>query len=266
MPRASRRSSITRRRSRPLYYAIAALWMRAGEPFTSDGPLIYWTRFLNVLLAAALVWVAYAASARLFPENRFVRLGVPLLVALVPQDAYYGIQSDVLSPLCFGLAFVGLTDFLRAEGPSRRQAMFTGLAVAATCLVKSSSLPLLAVAAVTLLCGGRAARLDANRGRRRLRGSDGSRSAPFGPVVVWFGWNLANFGDLTGNAAEDRVARLDVQPGGRLAAAPDVLAGRGAHVLVRADGKFLAGGVCLGRRAHWPLRGPMLSTRCRPRC
>jgi len=183
----------------PLYYAIAALWMRAGELFSSDGPLIYWTRFLNVFLAAALVWVAYAASARLFPENRFVRLGVPLLVALVPQDTYYGIQSDVLSPLCFGLAFVGLTDFLRAEGPSRRQAMFTGLAVAATCLVKSSNLPLLAVVAVTLLWWAR---------RPARREWLSTAAAPLGwfalgaigPVVVWFGWNFANFGDLTGNA------------------------------------------------------------------
>jgi hypothetical protein len=196
----------------PVYYAIAALWMRAGEPlFSTGGLLIYWTRFLNVFLAAALVWVAYVASASLFPANRFVRLGVPLLVALIPQDTYYGIQSDVLSPLCFGLAFVGMIGFLRAEVPGVRQAILTGLAVATICLVKSSNLPLLAVVAVTMLL----------KVRRLFRsGSLSAAAAPlgwfllcaFGPVIVWLGWNLSNFGDLTGNAPKIQLLGWAYRP------------------------------------------------------
>ena len=196
----------------PLYYAIAALWMRAGElVLSSGGLLVYWIRFLNVFLAAALVGVAYLASASLFPEHRFMRLGAPLLVALIPQDTYYGIESDVLSPLCFGLAFVGMIGFLRAEGPGTRQAVLTGLAVAATCLVKSSNLPLLAVVTVMLLLAMR---------RSFRSGSLSATAVPLGwfmlcalgPVIAWFGWNLANFGDFTGNGPKIQLLGWTYSP------------------------------------------------------
>jgi hypothetical protein len=196
----------------PLYYAVAALWLRAGELMFSDaGLLSYWIRFLNILLAVALVRVAYAASATLFPARRFIRLGVPLLVAFMPQDAYYGIQSDVLSPLCYGLAFVGMIRFVRAEVPTSREGILAGLAVAATCLVKSANLPLLAVLAGTLL-------LSARRWARA--GSLREAATPlaalllcaFGPVFVWFGWNLVNFGDVTGNADKVRLFGWTYKP------------------------------------------------------
>ncbi len=91
----------------PLYYAVAALWLRLGQFFgLAGGLLLYWIRFLNVFLAAALVWLGFAAARLIFPEGRFVRLGVPVLLAALPQDIFYSIQNDVLSPLCFGMAFI----------------------------------------------------------------------------------------------------------------------------------------------------------------
>jgi len=182
----------------PLYYTVAALWLRLGRLFgLAGGFLLYWIRFLNVFLAAALVWLGFDAARLVFPETQFVPLGVPVLLAVLPQDIFYSIQNDVLSPLCFGLAFIGLVRLLRADVPSVRLGLCTGLSLAAVCLVKVSNLPLVAVAAVAVLIQTwRLARA------RRLRAASPALailllSAGL-PIACWAAWNLHNFGDLFG--------------------------------------------------------------------
>jgi len=131
----------------PLYYALAGLWLNLGRVSgITGGWLLYWVRFLNMFVAAALVWVGFVAAKLVFPDRQFMRLSVPLLLAVWPQTAFYSIQSDVLSPLCFGVAFVALIKFLQAEQPTLYLALLLGLALAATCLVKFGNVPLLAVA------------------------------------------------------------------------------------------------------------------------
>jgi hypothetical protein len=86
----------------PLYYTVAGAWWRLGKALGfHDGPLLYWLRFLNVLLVGALVWLGYSAARLVFPERKLLRLGVPALLAFMPQTAFYSIQNDVLSPLWF---------------------------------------------------------------------------------------------------------------------------------------------------------------------
>ncbi len=54
----------------PLYYTLAALWLNLGRVFQiTNGWLLYWLRFLNVLLAVALVWVGFAAARLIFPDQ-----------------------------------------------------------------------------------------------------------------------------------------------------------------------------------------------------
>ena len=184
----------------PLYYAIAALWLLLGRLFgLAGGMLLYWIRFLNVFLAAALVWLGFAAARLIFPERRFVRLGVPALLAVFPQDTFYAIQNDVLSPLCFGIAFIALVRWLRADVPSARLGLCTGLSLAVVCLVKVSSLPLVAVGAVAVLIGAwRLAR--AGRLRAALPALTLALLSAGLPIVCWAAWNLHNFGDITGAA------------------------------------------------------------------
>ncbi|TFG98282.1 MAG: DUF2142 domain-containing protein, partial [Myxococcales bacterium] len=135
----------------PLYYSLAAAWMGAGRLLGFGGAhLLYWVRFLNVFLIAGVVLTSFAAARSIFPDRRAVRLGVPMLVAFLPQDTFYAIQSDVLSPLCFGVAFVFLVKLLRVGMPGYGTAAIAGGAVAATALVKSSNLPLVAVAILVL--------------------------------------------------------------------------------------------------------------------
>jgi hypothetical protein len=95
----------------PLYYVTAAGWFHVGQWIGfNGGRALYWVRFLNVAFVAALVWLAYVAARIIFPNQVALRLGIPLLVASIPQDAFYGIDNDVLSPICFGVTFICLLE------------------------------------------------------------------------------------------------------------------------------------------------------------
>src|SRR5664280_2844562 len=136
----------------PLYYAMAGIWMRVGDWLGLNGGfLLYWIRFLNMFLAAALVCLGAWVVRSLFPERGFVQLGVILLLAFYPQDTFYSIESDVLSPLLFGLVFLAMVKWMFTDAPSIRLAVFTGLALAGTGLVKATNWPLLGVAALAAL-------------------------------------------------------------------------------------------------------------------
>ena len=135
----------------PLYYSIAGAWWRLGKLLKLDGgQLLYWLRFLNIPLIAALAWLGWFAARKIFSENIFVRIAVPAFIAFMPQTTFYAINNDLLSPLTFGAAFVLLLKLCEAEISTKGLAAATGLALAATFLTKISNLPLLAVAGMFL--------------------------------------------------------------------------------------------------------------------
>jgi hypothetical protein len=188
----------------PLYYTLAGLWWRLGKVCGIEGGhLLYWLRFLNVLFMAALVWLGHAAARTIFPENSFLRLGVPALLAFIPQTAFYAIQNDALSPLCFGAAFILLVKFFQAETPGARLGAAAGLALAATFLTKISNLPLLAVSGIFI-----ALKIAQLARGGKLRRSVSPFAALFYcaalPMVAWLAWTKCNFGDFTGTAAKIR--------------------------------------------------------------
>jgi hypothetical protein len=186
----------------PLYYALAALWWDLGKLCgLHDGSLLYWLRFLNIILIVVLVWLGFAAARLVFPAQKFLQIGVPALIAFIPQTAFYSIENDVLSPLCFGTAFIFLIKYLRAENPGVRLGIFTGLALAATFLTKISNLPLLAVSAPVILF--KAAQLA---GAGKLRAAFPSLAAlavcAALPMAAWLAWCKHAFGDFSGTAAK----------------------------------------------------------------
>jgi len=79
------------------------------------------------------VWLSYWAAHTLFPECRVTHLGVPILLAFFPQDIFYSVNSDVLTPLLFAVAFVGLMRIV-LEDWSMAFHVLTGLAVSAAFL------------------------------------------------------------------------------------------------------------------------------------
>ena len=184
----------------PLYYSVAGAWWRLGKLLALDGgQLLYWLRFLNAPLLAALVWLGGLAARNVFPESRFIRLAVPALIAVMPQTTFYAINNDILSPLTFGLAFVLLLKLGDAEAVSPRLAAALGLALAATFLTKISNLPLLAVAGMFI-----AWKMLRLAGNKNLRPAVPSLAilllCAALPMAAWMAWCAINFGDLTGTA------------------------------------------------------------------
>jgi hypothetical protein len=186
----------------PLYYVIAGLWLNLGRVFDITGVwLLYWVRFLNVFFAGTLVWIGFVAAKLVFPDRQFIRLGVPILLAVWPQTTFYSIQSDSLSPLCFGIAFIGLIKFLRAEPPAVPLAICTGLALAATCLVKTTNIALLFVVGIALIF--KSQKLAEKTALRSLLAPlAGLIISAAVPIAVWFVWNYHTFGDFTATGSK----------------------------------------------------------------
>ena len=116
----------------PLYYATAGAWLVVGRALgLEDGRLLYWVRGLGALGAFALVLVAAWALRFVAPESRFVRLGVPALLAAFPLDSVYYLTGDALSPLLGGLAFLLVARLVVDPAASTRAHVAAGLALAA---------------------------------------------------------------------------------------------------------------------------------------
>jgi Predicted membrane protein (DUF2142) len=196
----------------PVYYALAGLWWHLGMALgLHDGFLLYWLRFLNGLFVAALVWLGFAGARMIFPKNPFLKLGVPVLLAFMPQTAFYSIQNDALSPVCFGVAFICLAAFWRTESPGVRLGTATGLALAATYLTKISNLPLLIVSVVVVSLKIR--RLAMAGQWRVSRPALAALALCAGlPIGAWLAWMKYNFGDFTGTMAKIQYLNWTYQP------------------------------------------------------
>ncbi len=138
----------------PLYYTAAAAWLQLGRAMgISGGEIAFWLRFLNAPLMVLLVWLAHRCCIRLARSGASdridLRLGVPLLVATLPQDAYYSINADLMAAVLatatiWGIACLGSRDDSDSRTPVY---LATGLAASAAVLTKLSNLPLLVVLA-----------------------------------------------------------------------------------------------------------------------
>jgi hypothetical protein len=183
----------------PLYYMLAGFWWYVGQWFGLEGGhLLYWLRFLNILLVAALVWLGYITTRVIFPDNPFLRISVPVLMAFLPQTAFYSIDNDVLSPLCLGVAFFFLVKWLRPEIPRVRSGAMMGLALAVAFLTKMSNLPLLAVALVVVVL--KIHRLAIQNNFRAVLPAASALFLCAGlPMGLWIAWCKIHFGDFTGS-------------------------------------------------------------------
>lgn len=188
--------------SPPIYYAAAGAWWDAGKLIgLANERLLYWLRFLNILVVIAIVWLGWLTAKKIFPENIFGRIAVPALIAFMPQTAFYSINNDILTPLMFGAAFLLMLNFWDTDVPKIPLAAGLGLALAATFLVKISTLPLLAVSAgfiaLKLLHLTRAGKIKAG-----CPALVTLSICTVLPIAMWMLWCKLNFGDFTGSAVK----------------------------------------------------------------
>ena len=194
----------------PTYYLLAGLWCWLGRLLgLTGGHLLYWIRFLNVPIVAAFVWLSYIFSRKLLPDGR-QRIAVPLIIAFFPQDIFFSITSDVLSPLMFAAAFFMLLEICFGE-KSWRYHLLTGLAVAATFLTKVSNITILPLAAAVFLI-----KIKQAVSQKQLKHYIPSLAA-FAvtvtiPVALWLGRNYILFGDLVGAAKSMQLRTWTKKP------------------------------------------------------
>ena len=105
--------------SPPVYFVLAGLWLDLGQCAGWTGPQsVYWVRFLNIPLFAALIVAAYGFCRAYFPA--WVAYAVPAMLALLPSTTYYYVNNDVLSPLAMLLALWALLRWHEQPGDGWR--------------------------------------------------------------------------------------------------------------------------------------------------
>src|SRR6266567_1683091 len=185
----------------PLYYGLASVWWRVGEYLGLAGlQSLYWIRFLNVPLIAIVVWLGYVTARTIAPERVDLRIGVPVLVAFIPQNVFYAMNNDVLSPVCFGVLFLCVLQWLRTKTPSFLLGALTGLAIAATYLTTQSNLPLIAIALIAIIA--KLVPVIRQKSRGAVIGLPALVLCAAIPIAAWAIWTRYQFGDLTGSTAK----------------------------------------------------------------
>ena len=185
----------------PLYYALASEWWWIGKQVGLTGiQSLYWIRFLNALIVAMIVWLGYVTASMIAPARADLRIGVPLLLAFLPQNVFYAMNNDVLSPVCFGVLFLCVLQWLRTNAPSFSCGAFTGLAIAATCLTKMSNVPAVAFAVVIIIA--RLVVIIRTAPRVGLIALAAIVFCAAIPIGGWMLWTKSHFGDLSGSAGK----------------------------------------------------------------
>jgi hypothetical protein len=183
----------------PLYYTIGALWWRLGQLIGLSGiNALYWLRFLNVVLVGLIVWLGYLVARIVDPEHLDVRLGVALLLAVIPHNVFYSLNNDVLSAVCGGALFLALVRWLQTESAGLTLGLITGFAAAAAYLTKIANLPLIIAASIALIAISlwRVPKQPA----RALGAFAAYMLSAAVPIAAWMLWSKMRFGDLTGSA------------------------------------------------------------------
>ncbi len=194
----------------PLYYLVAGGWYRIGAAMgLSDWRLLYWTRFLNGILYGLFVWVSYRFVCQVYPKGRFLCVAVPALLAVFPQDVFFGMNRDVLSPLMCAAALLFMAKALAERQNQASFLMIASLLVGLSFLVEVSNCVLYgALLATVWLWAFRSPRML----RDKVRVLSASTVASVLPPSLWMLRNYFVLGDLTGSAAKVRVLGWTAQP------------------------------------------------------
>lgn len=117
----------------PVYYLTAGAWYKLGARLGMNAWLLdYWPRFLNPIVYALLIWLSYRFVRIVYPERTFLHLAVPAILAVFPQDVFYGLNRDVFSAPLAAAALVAMISAAEIK-PGRERclvlcAFLTGLA------------------------------------------------------------------------------------------------------------------------------------------
>jgi hypothetical protein len=195
--------------SAPVYYFTAGMWYNAGKLLGLEGGyLLYWIRFLNIGIFVLLVWLTWLFCKNILGMNPGLRISVPLLLVFFPQDVFYTINSDVLSPLLF-LTSLYMLYSVTISKKNMRYYFYTGIVIALTYLTKLSNLPILAVT-IIILCAKTRQLLKENGPGKQVLSLIVLILAFTVPIACWHGWNAYALNDPTGTV--EKIKHLQWTP------------------------------------------------------
>jgi hypothetical protein len=188
--------------SPPVYYLVASAWYRLGEALGLKGwRLPYWVRFFNVLLYALFVWIAYAVTKRVYPESEFVCVAVPALLAVWPQDVFFGINRNVLSPLLAAAILLVLFRSTQKDRGSYVWLVGGGLLTGAAFLTDVSNVVWFGALAIIFFIRGAGSAKTGSASREFAAMGASAMAAVLSPIL-WMLHNRAVTGDVTGSTAK----------------------------------------------------------------
>lgn len=194
----------------PLYYIVGAGWYRLGMILgLRSWGLVYWLRFLNPFAYGIFVWTAYKLVRRVYPDRPFLFTGVPALLAVFPNDVFYGMNRDVLSPALCTFILLLMIESIAEEKHSGWTLLLASLLVGLGFVLEVSNCIFYGVLAATLWRWMR--RPEVPRGRKVMIGSLSTALSLVFPLV-WMVRNYLVVGDLTGSRAKLQWFGWTVKP------------------------------------------------------
>jgi hypothetical protein len=194
----------------PFYYIIAGLWCAVGRCIGMAGKnLVYWIRFLDVPLFISLVWLSYSIAKVIFPEKPSLRIALPLLIAFFPQDTFYSITNDSLSPVLFAVSFLMVLKIL-FENKSNYYAFLAGLFISAAFLTKISNFTVLLLLLAVLFAKSKC--LLAERNFKGFIPLITLSLAAMTPIALWLLRNHIVFGDALATVAKENYFGWKIKP------------------------------------------------------
>jgi hypothetical protein len=186
----------------PIYYSLAAAGYEVGGWLKLAGiQRLYLAKLVNVPIVALFVWLAYRFCRRWYPDRPEIRIGVAVLLTFLPQDLFYSLNSDVLSPLLYTTSLMLLLSWYRAESPRAWLGMALGLAIGFAFLVRYTNVVLVVIAGALGLAKLRAISRE-GRGAKGLGALSTVALGAAAPVAIVFLRNAILLGDFTGTQAK----------------------------------------------------------------
>lgn len=203
---------VTEAQSPPVYYMVAAAWYKVGGWLgMKDWALVYWVRFLNAILYAVFVWVSYLFVKQVYPARDFLCVAIAGFLAVFPQDVFFGVNRDILSPLLAALVLLLMFRALQGEAAGGVALVAGGFLTGIAFLADIPNGVLFgALAAVLLIRIMRAARK--RDGTREYAIIAATVVAAALPPLLWVARNRAVMGDFTGSKAKIAFLGWTVKP------------------------------------------------------
>ncbi len=205
---------VTEAQSPPVYYAVAGVWYKLGALLgIKDWALAYWVRFLNAILYGVFIWIAFLFVREVYQQNTFLCVAVPGLLAVFPQDVFFGVNRDILSPLLVTVALLLLFRAMEKEKDWRLELAAGGAVTGLAFLTDVSNFVLFGVFMAVLYILARK-NIQHEKVRRDFWTIGLGAMAAALPPVLWMARNRAVTGDLTGSKAKIAYLGWTVKPWG----------------------------------------------------